>query len=72
MQIGGPVADSEFVFTPPDGAKEVARLSMFGGKANALPDLVGKPAPPFANPGVSGQLGSPRLPDRRRDLDECR
>jgi outer membrane lipoprotein-sorting protein len=56
MQIGGPVADSEFVFTPPEGAKEVARLSMFGGEANALPDLVGKPAPPISNPGMKGKL----------------
>jgi hypothetical protein len=56
MQIGGPVADSEFAFTPPEGAKEVARLSMFGGKTNALPDLVGEPAPPFANPGMKGKF----------------
>ena len=56
MQIGGPVADSEFVFTPPEGAKEVARLSMFGGEANALPDLVGKPAPPIPTPGVKGKF----------------
>jgi outer membrane lipoprotein-sorting protein len=56
MQIGGTIADSEFVFTPPEGAKEVARLSMFGGEANALPDLVGKPAPPIPNPAPKGKF----------------
>jgi thiol-disulfide isomerase/thioredoxin len=70
MQIGGRVADSEFVFTPPDGAKEVAKLSMFGGEPNALPDLVGEPAPPFTDPGLKGKFIL--LDFRTADCAPCR
>jgi len=46
LRIDGPIPDSTFAFTPPDGAKEVDKLSLFGSIAVA-PDLAGKPAPDF-------------------------
>jgi thiol-disulfide isomerase/thioredoxin/outer membrane lipoprotein-sorting protein len=55
MQIDGPIDDSLFVFTPPAGAKEVQKLSMFGGQRSALPDLVGKAAPDFTVETVDGK-----------------
>jgi thiol-disulfide isomerase/thioredoxin len=57
LQIDGPVADSVFAFTPPEGAKEVEKLSLFGAMATLgkTPDLVGQAAPEFALRGVDGK-----------------
>jgi thiol-disulfide isomerase/thioredoxin len=54
IQIDGPVADSLFTFTPPEGAKEVDKLTLFGG-IGATPDLVGKAAPEFSVPTLDGK-----------------
>ena len=54
LVIDGPIADSTFTFTPPEGAQEVAKLSLFGG-AESTPDLAGKPAPDFTVQGVDGK-----------------
>jgi thiol-disulfide isomerase/thioredoxin len=54
LVIDGPVAASTFVFTPPEGAKEVDKLSLFGGMGST-PDLAGKPAPDFTVQGLDGK-----------------
>jgi thiol-disulfide isomerase/thioredoxin len=54
LQIDGPIADSVFAFTPPDGAKEVEKLSVFGAM-NATPDLAGKTAPDFTLQTLDGK-----------------
>jgi len=54
LAIDGPIADSLFAFTPPEGAKEVEKLSLFTA-LGASPDLVGKSAPPFAVPSLDGK-----------------
>lgn len=55
MQIDRPIADSQFLFTAPAGAREVEKLSMFGGLRNALPDPVGKAAPKFTVAALDGK-----------------
>jgi thiol-disulfide isomerase/thioredoxin/outer membrane lipoprotein-sorting protein len=55
MRIDEAIADSVFVFTPPPGAREVPKLSMFGGPSSALPDLAGKAAPQFTLEGLDGR-----------------
>ena len=49
LWIDAPIPDSTFAFTPPEGAKEVEKLSLAGsfGAIAAAPDLAGKPAPDF-------------------------
>jgi thiol-disulfide isomerase/thioredoxin len=54
LQIDGPIADSLFAFTPPEGAKEVEKLSLFGA-VSAPPDLAGKAAPDFAVQTLDGK-----------------
>ena len=46
LRIDAPIPDSTFTFTPPEGAKEVEKLSL-AGPIGATPDLAGKPAPDF-------------------------
>jgi len=55
MQIDGPIDDALFVFTSPAGAKEVEKLSMFGGQRSAMPDIVGKAAPDFTVETADGK-----------------
>jgi thiol-disulfide isomerase/thioredoxin len=54
LVIDGPIADSTFSFTPPEGAKEVDKLSLFGG-ISSTPELVGKAAPDFTVQSVDGK-----------------
>ena len=54
LQVDGPIADSVFSFTPPAGAKEVEKLSLFGA-LGAPPDLVGKAAPDFTVPALDAK-----------------
>ncbi len=53
MRVGEPVADSLFVFTPPEGATEVAPEEALGDK-RASDGLVGKPAEGFLLSGLDG------------------
>jgi thiol-disulfide isomerase/thioredoxin len=57
LAIDGPIADSIFTFTPPEGAKEVEKLSLFGAMG-ATPDLTGKAAPDFTVQTVDGKAYS--------------
>ena len=54
IEIDAPIADSIFTFTPPQGAKEVEKLSLFGAMG-ATPDLAGKAAPDFTVQTVDGK-----------------
>src|SRR5580698_9504013 len=54
LEIDAPIADSIFAFTPPAGAKEVEKLSIFGATLTP-PDLVGKIAPDFTLQTVDGK-----------------
>jgi len=54
LHIDIPIADSTFAFTPPEGAREVDKLSLFPAIAVA-PDLAGKPAPEFSLQTVDGE-----------------
>jgi len=54
LEIDGPIAGSFFAFTPPEGAREVDKLSLFGAPG-ATPDLVGKAAPEFTVPAPDGK-----------------
>ena len=54
LEIDSPIADSVFAFTPPDGAKEVESLSIFGTTL-APPQLVGKAAADFTVQTVDGK-----------------
>lgn len=53
LKIDVTIPDSTFAFTPPDGAKQVDKLSLFGSIGRA-PDLAGKPAPDFTLQTVDG------------------
>jgi thiol-disulfide isomerase/thioredoxin len=57
LQIDGPVPDSLFTFTPPEGAKEVEKLALFEamGGAGGTPDLAGKAAPDFTLKTLDGK-----------------
>ncbi|HUB80207.1 MAG TPA: redoxin domain-containing protein [Bryobacteraceae bacterium] len=54
LHIDAPIPDSTFAFTPPEGAKEVDKLSLFGS-LGMVPDLAGKPAPDFTLKTVDGK-----------------
>jgi thiol-disulfide isomerase/thioredoxin len=54
LAIDGPIDDSLFVFTPPEGAREVEKLSLFGAPG-AEPDLAGKDAPQFSVAALDGK-----------------
>ncbi len=54
IQIDGPIADSVFTFTPPEGAKEVEKLALFGG-VGSTPDLVGQTAADFTLQSLDGK-----------------
>jgi thiol-disulfide isomerase/thioredoxin len=54
LAIDGPIDDSLFVFTPPEGAREVEKLSLFGAPG-AEPDLAGKEAPQFSVAALDGK-----------------
>jgi thiol-disulfide isomerase/thioredoxin/outer membrane lipoprotein-sorting protein len=57
LAIDAPIADSIFAFTPPAGAKEVEKLTIFRGTLTP-PDLVGKAAPDFKLQTVDGKAYS--------------
>ncbi len=57
LEIDAPIADSIFAFTPPADAKEVEKLTIFGGTLTP-PDLVGKLAPDFKLQTVDGKVYS--------------
>jgi thiol-disulfide isomerase/thioredoxin len=54
LKIDEPIADSNFTFTPPEGAKEVEKLALFGA-FGATPELAGKSAPEFTLQTVDGK-----------------
>lgn len=54
--INGPLPDSLFVFTPPEGAVEVKELTMFPKKTPS--ELIGKDAPAFELAGLDGKVYS--------------
>jgi thiol-disulfide isomerase/thioredoxin len=54
LQIDGPIAPSTFTFAPPEGAKEVAKLELFGG-AGVTADLTGTAAADFTLQSLDGK-----------------
>jgi thiol-disulfide isomerase/thioredoxin len=54
LQIDAPVADALFAFTPPEGAKEVEKLSLFGS-LGSTPDLAGQTAADFTLKTLDGK-----------------
>jgi len=52
IRLNEPVDEKLFVFTPPEGASEVAEISPFGGQPSTL---LGKPAPDFTLKDLDGR-----------------
>jgi thiol-disulfide isomerase/thioredoxin len=54
LQIDGAIADATFAFTPPDGAKQVDKMSLFGSVGSTA-DLEGESAPDFTVKSLEGK-----------------